>query len=316
VNRLAVGLLSLFFLSAAGADLLASDYPLAMRLDDQVYLFPCVTRPTSLRLHSRQTLHQQAAWLIATPIPFGPNETATDADLEQRAPPPWAPDSTHWLGSDELGRDVLARLIHGARVSLFIALVTVLIAVGVGLIIGASAGYFGGVIDLVLSRVIEVMTTFPTVFFLIALLSVLRTQSLWPLVLVLGLTRWPDVARLARAETLRLKTLDFVLAARAMGASAPRIVGRHIIPNALGPVIVAATFAVGSTLLLETALSFLGLGVAPPTASWGELLTEAHRTLISPGAWWLAVFPGLALAVVVLCVNRVGESLQHSLTRR
>ena len=316
MNRLAIALLTAFVLASLGADLLASEYPLAMRLDEQVYLLPCLTRPASLRLHTRQTLRQQAAWLVSTPIPFGPNETATDEDLEQRSPPPWAPDSRHWLGSDELGRDVLARLIHGARVSLFIALVTVLIAVGVGLVIGASAGYFGGAVDLVLSRVIEVMTTFPMVFFLIALLSVLRTQSLWPLVVVLGLTRWPDVARLTRAETLRLKTLDFVLAARAMGASSARIVARHIIPNALGPVIVAATFAVGSTLLLETALSFLGLGVAPPTASWGELLTEAHRTLLSPGAWWLAVFPGLALATMVLCVNRVGESLQRSMTRR
>ncbi len=316
MTRVAVSTLFAFVLLALFADLLASDLPLAVRYEGTTYLLPCVTRPPALRAQTQTTLVSSAEWLVRTPIPFGPNQPAASDEWNRATPPPWAPDAHHWLGTDELGRDVLARLIWGARVSLFIALVTVLLAVLVGLLIGATAGYAGGVVDLVLSRVIEVMTTFPTVFFLIALLAVLRTQSSWPLVLVLGLTRWPEVARLARAEALKLKHFDFVLAARAMGASPLHIVLRHIIPNALGPVIVAATFAVGSTLLLETALSFLGLGVAPPTASWGELLTEAHRTLIHPGAWWLAVFPGAAIGGVVLCVNRVGESLQSALTRR
>ncbi len=316
MTRIAVGTLIVFVALAVLADVIASDLPLATRYEGTTYVLPCVTRPVALRAQTQTSLRRSAQWLLRTPIPFGPNQSASNDEWDRETPPPWAPDSVHWLGTDELGRDVLARLIHGARVSLFIALATVLLAVLVGLLVGATAGYAGGLIDLVLSRVIEVMTTFPTVFFLIALLAVLRTQSSWPLVLVLGLTRWPEVARLARAEALKLKHFDFILAARAMGASPLRIVVRHIIPNALGPVIVAATFAVGSTLLLETALSFLGLGVAPPTASWGELLTEAHRTLIHPGAWWLAVFPGAAIAGVVLCVNRVGESLQSALTRR
>ncbi len=305
MNRLAVGTLVAFFAAAVFADVLASDLPLAAKVDGTLYLLPCVTRPLVFRTPP------VAQWSIPTPIPFGPNTLATTLDFERATPPPWAPDQTHWLGTDELGRDVLARLVHGARVSLFIALMTVFISVVLGVLIGASAGAFGGFVDLTLSRLIEVMTTFPTVFFLVALLSVLRTQSLWPLVLVLGLTRWPDIARLVRVEVLRLKTLDFVTAARAMGASPMRIIATHLVPNAMGPVIVAATFAVGSTLLLEAALSFLGLGVAPPTASWGELLTQAHRTLIHPGAWWLAVFPGVAIMLVVLCVNRLGELLSR-----
>jgi peptide/nickel transport system permease protein len=303
--------LGLFVGAAVFADLLASDLPLAVRVDGQTYLLPALTRPAALRGRVQASLAPVAEWMVRTPIPFGPTQTiATTGELRD-TPPPWAPDDVHWLGTDELGRDVLARLVHGARVSLFIAFFTVLIAVGVGMVLGGVSGYLGGVTDAVISRVLEVMTTFPLVFFLIALLSVLRTQSLWPLVLALGLTRWTDVARLVRAEVLKLKTLDFVLAARAMGASTPRIIVRHLLPNALTPVLVTATFGVAAAVLLETALSFLGIGVAPPTASWGELLAEAHRTLVHPGAWWLAVFPGLCIALTVLSVNALGEALRR-----
>lgn len=309
--RPAVVTLALLVGTALFADLLASDLPLAVRVDGQTHLLPCVTRPAALKGHNQVTLAPVAEWMVRTPIPYGPTQTVA-ATFEQRdGAPPWGPDSAHWLGTDEVGRDVLSRLVHGARVSLFIAFFTVLIAVGVGMLIGGVSGYLGGVADAVLSRVLEVMTTFPLVFFLIALLSVLRTQSLWPLVLALGLTRWTDVARLVRAEVLKLKTLDFVLAARAMGASPGRIIFRHLVPNALGPVLVTATFGVASAVLLETALSFLGLGVAPPTASWGELLTQAHRTLVHPGAWWLAVFPGACIALTVLSVNALGEAVRR-----
>ncbi len=299
--------------AALGADLLASDLPLAAKVDGQLYLLPCLITPSALRGERNATLEPRAEWLLHTPIPFGPLQTIATSGETRADPPPWAPDGHHWLGTDELGRDVLARIVHGARVSLFVALLTVLISVVVGVLIGAVAGYVGGLTDAVLSRLIEVMTTFPLVFFLIALLSVVRTQSLAPLVLALGLTRWTDVARLMRAEVLSLKSRDFVLAARAMGASTPQILWRHVLPNAMAPVIVSATFGVAGAILLESALSFLGLGVAPPTASWGELLTEAHRTLVTPGAWWLAVFPGLAIALTVLCVNAVGDRLGRSL---
>ncbi|MCC6335063.1 MAG: ABC transporter permease [Myxococcales bacterium] len=308
--RPAVVALGILVGAAVFADFLASDLPLAVRVDGQTHLFPCVTRPAALRGRSQATL-TGTEWMIRTPIPYGPAQTIAATGEVRDGPPPWGPDGAHWLGTDEVGRDVLARLIHGARVSLFIAVFTVLIAVGVGMLIGGVSGYLGGATDAVLSRLLEVMTTFPLVFFLIALLSVLRTQSLWPLVLALGLTRWTDVARLVRAEVLKLKTLDFVLAARAMGASPLRIVTRHLLPNALGPVLVTATFGVAAAVLLETALSFLGLGVAPPTASWGELLTQAHRTLVHPGAWWLAVFPGVCIALTVLSVNALGEAVRR-----
>jgi len=309
--RPAVVVLALLIGAAVFADLLASDLPLAVRVDGQTHWLPCLARPAALRGRNQATLAATAEWMVCTPIPYGPAQTIAATGELREGLPPWGPDGAHWLGTDELGRDVLARLIHGARVSLFVAFFTVLIAVGVGLLLGGVSGYLGGATDAVLSRALEVMTTFPLVFFLIALLSVLRTQSLWPLVLALGLTRWTDVARLVRAEVLKLKTLDYVLAARAMGASTARIIARHLLPNALGPVLVTATFGVAAAVLLETALSFLGLGVAPPTASWGELLTQAHRTLVHPGAWWLAVFPGTCIALTVLSVNALGEAVRR-----
>lgn len=315
-GRAALLVLALLSLTALGADLLASDLPLAVRVDGTTWWLPCLTRPAALRGRSQHSLAPSAEWMWRTPIHFGPLQTIAATGEDRPTPPPWAPDAAHWLGTDELGRDVAARLVHGARVSLLVGLLTVLIAVGVGLLLGGISGYAGGLTDAVLSRVLEVMQTFPLVFFLIALLSVLRTQSLWPLIIALGLTRWTEVARLVRAEVLSLADREFVLAARALGASPARIIARHLLPNALGPVLVVATFGVGSAILLETALSFLGIGVAPPTASWGELLTEAHRTLHHPGAWWLALFPGLAIALTVLAVNAFGEAVRRSVDAR
>ncbi len=230
----------------------------------------------------------------------------------QGSPPPWGPGPGHWLGTDELGRDVAARLVHGARVTLVVALGTVLVALLVGVLLGGVAGAFGGLADVLVSRLIEIVSTFPTVFFLIALMALLRTASPWPVAVVLGLTRWTDVARLARAEVLRLRQLEYVAAARAMGAGPWFILFRHLLPNAVGPLAVSATSALGSAVLLEAGLAFLGLSVAPPTASWGELLTQAQRTLVTPGAWWLAVFPGLAIAATVLAAHGLSESLRRT----
>lgn len=311
-TRIAAAFLAVLLISALGADLIASDLPIAVRTDGETYLFPCLTKPVALQSRDLST----AEWIVRTPIKYGPLQTLAVTREDRPEPPPWAPDDKHLLGTDELGRDVAARLIHGARVSLLVAFFTVLIAVGVGMALGGIAGYLGGVVDLIISRVLEVMQTFPLVFFLLALLSIVRVQSIWPLILALGLTRWTEVARLVRAEVLTLESREFVLAARALGASPGRIIFRHLLPNAMAPVFVVATFGVGSAILLETALSFLGIGVAPPTASWGELLTEAHRTLQHPGAWWLAVFPGLAIASTVLAVNAIGEAVRRSVDGR
>ncbi|MBL8953709.1 MAG: ABC transporter permease [Myxococcaceae bacterium] len=307
--RLAFGLLALLVGTALFADLLANELPLAVRTGGVTYVLPALTKPLALADTTQLGLASAAEWIVHTPVPFGPNQTFATAVTRAEAAP-WAPDAEHLLGTDELGRDVLARLIHGARVSLLIGFGAVLIALLVGLFLGVVAGYYGGFIDAAISRLTEVTFTFPSFFFFIALAGMLRFTSVVPLVIVMGLTRWTDIARLVRAETLKLKELDFVLAVRVLGASDARILARHIVPNALPPVLVAATFGVASAILLESALAFLGIGVPPPTASWGELLIQAHRYLVHPGAWWLAVFPGLAVAGTVLTMNLVGEALQ------
>lgn len=313
-GKLAVAFLGVSVLVALGAELVASELPLAVRVDGETHLLPGLTRPAALRGARQNELESHAEWIWKTPIPFGPNQTFAGRAHDEA--PPWRPDGEHWLGTDELGRDLFARLLHGTRVSLAIGLLAVLLQVVLGLLLGGLAGYLGGKTDAVISRLTEVMMTFPTLFFLLAILGVLRGGSVLALILVLGLTRWTDVARLVRAEVLRLRQLDFVLATRALGASETRIFLRHVLPNALSPVAVNAAFAVAGAILLESALSFLGLGAPPPAVSWGELLTQAHRYLVHPGAWWLAVYPGLCIGLTVLALNELGESLRTFLDPR
>lgn len=236
-------------------------------------------------------------------IPFGPNQT----DLESTLQPP---SSTHLFGTDEIGRDVLARVIHGARISLAVGVLSVALYVVLGIFFGALAGYYGGRVDAVISRVSETLMSFPTLFLVLSVMGLTRVKTVIPILLVIGLTRWPDVARLVRAEVLRLRALDFVQASRALGASDARLLLRHLIPHALPPVLVAAAYGVPSAILIESALSFLGFGVPPPAPSWGELLTQAHRYVTYPGAWWLTLFPGLALFVTVGGFHLLGEGLR------
>jgi len=315
-GRLALTAVILLVLTAVGADLLAAHLPLAVRVDGTTYWLPIFRQPVALRGATQQQLATTAEWIWRTPVPWGPNQTFAANAVIADTPPPWGPDLQHWLGTDELGRDVLARLIHGARVSLTVGFLSVAICVFIGLLLGGLAGYYGRGVDAVISRITEIMITFPTLFFVLAVLGLLRISSLTPLVLVIGFTRWTDIARLVRAEVLKLKGLDFITASRALGLSDARILVRHLLPNALSPVLVAATFAVASAILIESALSFLGLGAPPPTASWGELLTQAHRYLTHPGAWWLAIFPGLCIAVTVLALNELGEALRGLLDPR
>ncbi len=315
-GRLAFYAVVAFITTALAADLLAADLPLAVRVEGQTYVLPMVSRPVALRGSTQQSLAATSEWIWRTPVPWGPNQTFAANGAIADTPPPWGPDRNHWLGTDELGRDVLARLIHGARVSLTVGLLSVALCVLIGLLLGGLAGYYGRGVDAVISRLTEIMITFPTLFFVLAVLGLLRISSLLPLVLVIGFTRWTDIARLVRAEVLKLKGLDFITASRALGLSDTRILVRHLLPNALSPVLVAATFAVASAILIESALSFLGLGAPPPTASWGELLTQAHRYLTHPGAWWLAVFPGMCIAATVLALNELGEALRGLLDPR
>lgn len=219
------------------------------------------------------------------------------------------PSLEHVLGTDHLGRDVLARMLFGARISLTVGFVAVGIAVTIGIVVGAVAGHFGGWVDNFLMRLVDIVICFPR-FFLILTVVALVKPSLWNIIIVLGVTGWTGTARLIRGEILSLRERDFVQAARALGADAMRIIFRHLVPNSLTPVLVSATLGVAGAILTEAGLSFLGFGVQPPQATWGNILTEGRLYIFD--AWWLTVFPGLAILVTVLAFNLVGEGLRDA----
>jgi len=223
------------------------------------------------------------------------------------------PSAEHWFGTDELGRDVFTRMIYGARISLKVGFVAVGIAVTIGTAIGLLAGYYGGFLDSLMMRGVDIMLCFPTFFLILAVIAMLE-PSIWYIMAIIGLTGWMGVARLVRAEVLSLRERDFVQAARALGASDLRIICGHILPNALSPVLVAATLGVAGAILTESALSFLGIGVQPPTASWGNMLTSGKDYL--EFAWWLSLFPGLAILVTVVAYNLLGEGIRDALDPR
>lgn len=237
-------------------------------------------------------------------------------DLASRLAPPSA---SHWMGTDGLGRDVAARVVHGARVSLAVGLLAAAFALALGLPLGAIAGYRGGFSDAAVSRVIEALVCFPSLLLVLALIA---TAPAWlrglpdvlRLAIVLGITGWIPVARYLRGEFLKLRDSEMVLAARAAGSGHLRVVARHLLPSSLAPVLVTSSFTVGAAVGLEAALSFLGLGVRPPVATWGGLLAEARQHVGS--AWWLALFPGLALFGAVLACNLLGEGLRDLLDPR
>lgn len=236
--------------------------------------------------------------------------SATRADTAlQGMPPSWA----HPLGFDSIGRDELSRLVYGTRVALLVGLLATGLALAIGVTVGAAAGYFGGWIDATLSRVIDTLMTFPTLVLLIALAAVLG-PSMITTIAVIGTTVWATYARVVRAEVLSLRERDFVLAARAGGATSARIVGRHLVPNTLGSVIVLASLQVGGIILLESALSFLGLGVQPPMADWGSMLAEGRAYLLDHPM--MTVAPGVAISLTVLAFTFVGNGLHDALDPR
>lgn len=224
-----------------------------------------------------------------------------------------APGSTHRFGTDDLGRDVLARMLYGARVSLTVGFSATAISLILGSLLGAVAGYYGGFVDWLVSRIIEVLLCFPFLFLVLAIVALFR-PSLWTVMVALGITSWTTEARFIRAEFLRLRELDFAQAARASGAGDVRIMLRHLLPNALAPVLVSASFGVASAILTESALSFLGFGVALPTASWGSILATAQNYLDE--AWWLILFPGVAIFLTVASFNIVGDRFREAMDPR
>lgn len=234
--------------------------------------------------------------------PYSPTEYNLD---DQLVPP----SSAHLMGTDEQGRDVLSRMIYGSRVSLSVGFVAVFLYVSLGVVIGAIAGYYGGKVDMIISRLMEIVMCFPTFFLILAVLAFIG-PSLFNIMVIIGITGWTGIARLVRGEFLKLRNQDFVTSSQASGASAFRVIFRHILPNAMAPVMVAATFGIASAVLVESSLSYLGFGVQPPTPSWGDILSQSRDFMDI--AWWLMAFPGIAIFLTITAFNLVGEGLRDA----
>lgn len=251
-------------------------------------------------------------YLLAVFAPFiAPYDPTAQQDLVETSY--LSPSSDYLLGTDIFGRDILTRIIYGARISLAIGFVAVAISILLGTLLGAVAGYLGGWVDTVVMRGTDMVLAFPRLVLLILIIALFE-PSLVLIILVLGLTQWPGTARIVRGEVLSLREREFIQAARALGMGRARVIFRHLVPNVLAPVIVAATLGIGNTIVLEAGLSFLGLGVQPPMPSWGNMVADGRQNLI--GAWWVATFPGLAIVITVLAFNLAGDGLRDALDPR
>lgn len=309
-NRLAVfGLVFVLFMFAVAvlAPVLANNKPVIMKWSGNWH-FPAIYEPVELKLLDYKEFKEIApmATMIMPPIPYSPNEYNLEDVLE-------APSRAHLLGTDYEGRDVLSQLIYGSRISLTIGFVAVSIYVLLGIIVGALAGYYGGWIDMIVSRIIEIMMCFPTFFLILAILAFVG-PSIYNIMIIIGLTSWTGVARLIRGEFLKLRSQDYVQASVAAGAKDRRIIFRHILPNAIAPVLVSATFGIASAILIESSLSFLGFGVPPHVPSWGTLLSQSRDYMDI--AWWLTLAPGFAIFITITAYNLVGEGLRDAIDPR
>jgi len=314
-NRLSIlGLivLALLALTALAAPFLANDVPIYMVKSGKTYWLPNVLTYRDLEAenfysNALRWTPGEGEYALRPPVPFSPRNQML---LENKS----APSAKHWLGTDDRGRSVAARIVWGARISLSVGFIAEGISVLVGIFFGALAGYYGGRMDALVMRLIEIVMCFPAFFLILALVALLP-PSIFTVMFALGLLGWPGIARLVRGEFLKLRESQFALAAKASGLGDARIIFRHLAPNAMAPVLVSATFGVAGAILTESALSFLGFGVPPPTASWGELLSQSQH-LIGSGIWWLVVFPGLAIFATVTAFNLVGEGLRDAMDPR
>ena len=308
-NPLSLGglvIIAFLFVVSFLSPVLANNKPIALKKDGR-WFFPSVFRYKEFSaLTNFKTM--QAETKIMPPVPWAYDESDEDI-VENPAPPSRA----HWMGTDPIGRDLLSRVIHGTGVSLKVGFLSVGISLFIGIIVGSLAGFYGGWIDMIFSRIIEVMQCFPT-FFLILTVIAFVGPSIWKVMVVIGVTTWTGLARMVRGEFLALRDREFVLAARVLGASDARIIFRHVLPNALAPVFVSATLGVASAILVESTLSYLGLGVQPPDPSWGNLISEGQQYIRS--CWWLSIFPGSMILVTVLSYNLFGEGLRDALDPR
>jgi peptide/nickel transport system permease protein len=238
--------------------------------------------------------------------PYDPDDINVKAILLE-------PSAQHWMGTDGLGRDVLSRMLYGGRISLLVGLVAVGISTAIGILLGALAGYYRGWVDTLIMRLVDVMLSIPSFFLILAVIAFL-TPSIYNVMIVIGLTSWMGVTRLVRAEFLSLSSREFVQAARTLGAKDARLIFSHLLPNSLTPIIVSSVLGVAGAVLLESGLSFLGLGVQAPQASWGNILSDGKNYI--QFAWWLSLFPGLAILMTVLGYNLLGEGLRDALDPR
>jgi peptide/nickel transport system permease protein len=264
------------------------------------------------------------AFIVIGSILVGEKQ-ANEVDLQARLSPP---SQTHWMGTDSTGRDIFARMIHGGQISLIVGFLAVLFSVSLGTVIGGFAAYYGGWVDILLMRFTEAMLSIPSLFLLIVLGKYLGKDvqtitifgrsfsgSVGIVIVVIGVTSWMYLARIVRANVLSLRELDYISASRSLGASDMRIFFRHLVPNTMGAIIVSSTLGLAGAILNEAYVSFLGLGVQPPTASWGNMLTSA-QSFIQRGAWWMWVFPSLFIILTILCINLIGDGLRDAFDPR
>ncbi len=302
------------FVIAIGAPLLANDKPIFFYHKGSVY-FPFISKVDKIGPYVWKDLKKKDPFIYehvagkdgVTVIWPLVKYSDTEYNLLEYLSPP---NARHWLGTDDSGRDVLSRMIWGARISLSVGFVAVGIATVIGVLLGALAGYFGGWADTVISRAIEIMVTIPTFFLIIAIIAFLP-PSIYNIMAVIGLTGWTGAARFVRAEFLKLRQLDFITALRALGASNGRIIFMHMLPNAMAPVLVSAVFGIAGAILTESSLSFLGFGVPPPTPSWGDILSQSRDYI--EFAWWLTIFPGFAIFISITAYNLVGDGLRDAM---
>ncbi|GAK04791.1 LOW QUALITY PROTEIN: oligopeptide transport system permease protein OppC [Geomicrobium sp. JCM 19037] len=240
--------------------------------------------------------------------PHDPNHQTLIARLHE-------PSAEYWLGADQLGRDLFSRLLYAGQMSLLVGFAAMASSTFIGATIGAIAGYFGGLIDNILMRIVDIIISFPNIFLLITLVALFRPSPFW-LIVMFAILTWTGTARLVRGEILSLKRREYVLAARILGLPKWRIIFNHILPNAIGPLIVSATLAIGGYIIAESTLSFLGSGSSPPTATWGNMLSAAQNLTIFQTAWWYPLFPGLMIFITVLSFNFVGDGLRDALDPR
>jgi ABC-type dipeptide/oligopeptide/nickel transport system permease subunit len=298
VRRLGLGLLCGLALTALCADLIASDLPLYCKLGEEAYLLPCLTHPELLRGEDQQTLMRRASAIIPTPIPYGPLAQRPGGTMS----PLSAPGGDHWLGTDDRGRDVAARLVHGTRVACLVGPLAVIAYLLFGALVGAACAA-SRTADAIFARLIDAGLTIPPLLLLLLVQGLSGSGSVLQVAIVIALAEWPQAARLVRGEALRVATREHVIAARALGAGPVRVAALHVLPLALGPLWVIGGFGLGQAVLFESALSFLGFGIAPPQASWGELLAQAAA---HPQPWLLWP-PAIAIALCVIAARLAFE---------